>query len=79
MEFQEIDDNNSVFPGEYLLYIPRQKIVVCGAYKKKEGKIRALCDGRLVEDNISNFKKVMLDKEERKTRTTRSCGGCKGR
>ena len=59
--------------------MPGQKIVVCGAYKLKEGKIRALVDGRLIEDKISNFKKLKLSKEERRSRTARKgCGGCKG-
>jgi hypothetical protein len=35
MEFTEIDEQAKVFPGEYLLYSPQNRIVVCGAFKKK--------------------------------------------
>lgn len=80
MKFIEIKDDKKVFPGEYLLYVPKQKVVVCGAYKPKEGRIRALVDGQLIEDKISNFKKIKLDKKERRDRVhRRGCGGCKGR
>tara|TARA_R110000824_G_scaffold357583_1_gene545158 strand:+ start:1082 stop:1324 length:243 start_codon:yes stop_codon:yes gene_type:complete len=78
MEFIEISEGKSVFPGEYLLYVPRQKVVVCGAFKPIEGRIRALVDGQLIEDKISNFKKIKLDKAERKSRAAgKGCGGCK--
>ena len=50
MEFIEISEGKSVFPGEYLLYVPRQKVVVCGAFKPIEGRIRALVDGQLRQD-----------------------------
>jgi hypothetical protein len=77
MNFQEITEGNKVFPGEYLLHIPSNQIVVCGAYKPSEGKIRALANGRLMEDAIVNFKKIKLSKNEKKKRTVRQCGGCK--
>ncbi len=79
MEFQKIEKDTKIFPGEYLLYIPTNKIVVCGAYKQREGKIRALVEGRLIEDKVTNFQKLKLSKEESTTRrvTRRGCGGCK--
>ena len=49
MNFQEITENSKVFPGEYLLHIPSNQIVICGAYKPSEGKIKALANGRLME------------------------------
>ena len=80
MEFIEINEGKSVFPGEYLLYVPRQKVVVCGAFKPNEDRIRALVDGELVEDQSSHFKKIKLNRTERKDRTARKgCGGCKGK
>ena len=77
MNFQEITEDNKVFPGEYLLHVPSNKIVICGAYKPSEGKIRALANGRLIEDAIVNFQKIKLSKSEKKKRTVRQCGGCK--
>jgi len=77
MNFQEITENSKVFPGEYLLHIPSNQIVICGAYKPSEGKIKALANGRLMEDAIVNFQKIKLSKSEKKKRTVRQCGGCK--
>ena len=57
MTFKEIEENSKVFPGEYLLHRPSRQIVVCGAFKKSEGKIKALINGRLLEDEIQNFQK----------------------
>ena len=80
MEFYEIVDNVRAHPGEYLFHTPSKQIVVCGAFKPKEGVIKALSNGRLMEDKIENFQKIKLDKEERKTKTLkRGCGGCRGR
>ena len=77
MKFQEINETPKGFPGEYLLYKPTQQIVMCGAYKKTEGTIKALANGRLIEDKIINFRKIEFNKNERKG-PRRSCGGCKG-
>ena len=78
MQFQEIKDNAKVFPGEYLLHKPSQQIVLCGAFKKREGTIKALANGRLMEDKIENFRKIQLNKKEQQQKhIRRSCGGCK--
>jgi len=77
MEFFDIHADSKAYPGEYLLHIPSKKIVVCGAFKPEEGKIKALSHGRLFEDAITNFQKIKLTREERKSRTVRRCGGCK--
>jgi len=77
MNFQEITEDSKVYPGEYLLHVPSNQIVVCGAYKPMEGKIKALANGRLMEDAIDNFQKIKLSKAERKKKTVRRCGGCK--
>ena len=76
MEFEEIKYDKKVYPGEYLLHIPSQQIVVCGAYKKSEGKIKAMAAGRLMEDAVSNFKKIKLQ-SRRDRKAHRKCGGCK--
>jgi hypothetical protein len=77
MEFEEISEETKVFPGEFLLYIPKQAIVVCGAYKGNT--IRALQNGRLLEDKTENFKKIKLNKQEKKERYVSKCKGCSGR
>ena len=79
MEFQEITPDSKVHPGEYLLHQPSQEIVLCGAYIKTEGKIRALRQGRLMEDKIENFRKIQLNKTERKERSAKGGGGCKSK
>ena len=78
MEFEIIDEGATVRPGEYILHKPSNQIVLCGAFKKTEGKIRVMANGRLMEDNIENFQKIKLsDKERRGKRARRGCGGCK--
>jgi len=78
MEFEIIDEAATVYPGEYILHKPSNRIVLCGAFKKAEGKIKAMMNGRLMEDSIENFQKIKLSEKERKERRTRrGCGGCK--
>jgi len=78
MKFQEIKKNAKIFPGEYLLHQPSQQIVMCGAYKKSEGLIKALKSGQLMEDKVENFRKLVRETHERKMKPKRTCGGCKG-
>ena len=78
MKFKEIEEDSKVFPGEYLLHTPSRQIVLCGAFKKQEGKIKALINGRLLEDEIRNFQKIYLNKDEKHSgNIRRGCGGCK--
>ena len=77
MEFYDISDDVKAHPGEYLLHIPSKQIVMCGAYKAANGTIRALHNGRLMEDKIANFQKIKLSQSERRERTPSGCGGCK--
>jgi hypothetical protein len=74
MEFEEISDDAVIYPGEFLLYIPKQAIVLCGAFKGDT--IRALENGRLIEDKVENFKKIRLNKQERKAKYVSRCKGC---
>jgi hypothetical protein len=42
--------------------------------------LKALYRGRLIRDEIKNFQKIKLSKEEKKAKRTRKpCGGCKKR
>ena len=78
MKFQTIEEHSRVFPGEYLLHKPSQQIVMCGAFKKQDGTIKALANGKLMEDKIENFQKILLNREEQQNPPRRrSCGGCK--
>ena len=78
MEFEIIDESVVVYPGEYVLHVPTKQIVLCGAFKKREGKIKAMANGRLMEDNIENFQKIRLSEADRKEKKARRrCGGCK--
>jgi len=79
MTFQIIAQDARVVPGEYLLHTPTQQIVMCGAFNRTHDLIRALSNGRLIEDKIANFNKILMTKEEKQRRQPRqSCGGCKG-
>ena len=78
MEFTEIDEDASVFPGEYVYHEPSSAIVLAGAFNREEGYIRALHHGRYLEDKIGNFKKIKLSDKEKKQRVVKRCRGCKG-
>ena len=78
MTFETIAEDTNVVPGEYLLHTPTRQIVMCGAFIRTHDLIRAMANGRLIEDKIENFNKILLTKEEKQRRRPRqSCGGCK--
>jgi len=78
MEFYEIAENDKVAAGEYILHKPTQSVVLCGVFSRERDEIKALNNGRLIEDHISNFQKIKLPKKARfRTRTVATCGGCK--
>ena len=58
MEFYKIEEEAKVFPGEYLLHVPSNKIVLCGAFKPTQGLIKYMAQGRVAEDKIENFNKI---------------------
>ena len=76
MKFEEITEETKVHPGEYLLYTPTRQIVLCGAFLRSQNKIKAMAQGRLIEDTIQNFHKIRVNKNT--TRPRRGCSGCKG-
>jgi uncharacterized protein YdhG (YjbR/CyaY superfamily) len=78
MKFESIEKEAKVYPGEYVLHQPSQTIVLVGAFKRTEGTIRVLANGRLMEDKIENFKKIQLTRKEQKERKVSRCKGCKG-
>ncbi len=76
MEFENITDKIKVHPGEYILHKPTQQIVLCGAYRPAEGKIKALARGRLLEDKIENFQKIKLSPKEKRESKRGGCRKC---
>ena len=72
MEFLDIPHDAKVYPGEYLLHEPTRQIVMCGAFKKAQGSVKFLAGGRMHEDKLENFKKLKLNREERRLRAQRS-------
>jgi len=79
MQFQVIEKTSSISPGEYLLHTPSQQIVLCGKVNRDEGKVRVLANGRLMEDKIENFQKILVPRDKiRKRKARRPCSGCKG-
>jgi len=76
MELYEITDELKARPGEYIYHEPTRQIVLCGSFNRKNDQIRVLAAGRLFCDEIKNFKKIKLNKEEKKHRTLSRCKGC---
>tara|TARA_R110000824_G_scaffold3939_3_gene18801 strand:+ start:249 stop:491 length:243 start_codon:yes stop_codon:yes gene_type:complete len=77
MKFKDIEEEDNVYPGEYLLHKPTRQIVVCGAYMKTRDKIKALANGRLLIDKIAEFQKLNLTTEDRANKLKISrCKGC---
>jgi len=76
MEYHIIRDDMHASPGEYLFYEPAQKIVLCGGFSREDNLVRALMDGRYLEDTISNFKKIILSTQEHRERRVSRCKGC---
>jgi hypothetical protein len=78
MEFHDITEGVKVYPGEYILHKPSNQIVLCGAFKGSVGMIKALVNGRVMEDKVENFQKIKASKAEQRKKIRR-CGGCKSR
>ncbi len=77
MKFRDIKEDTKVFPGEYLLHEPSKNIVLVGAFNRESDTIRGLANGKMLEDKISHFKKIVLEEHERKKQLRRGCRGCK--
>lgn len=79
MKFDNINEQSKVFPGEYLLHVPTNEIVLCGAYNYTKNFVRCLTNNGMITDKVANFKKIQLTKSEKKARRARKCKGCSGR
>jgi hypothetical protein len=76
VEFYDITDDVKVSPGEYLLHEPSSAIVLCGAFRPSEDKIRVLGSAGMFEDIIKNFKKIKVDRKSPRDRPLGRCKGC---
>ena len=77
MKFYEITENDKVFPGEYVLHVPSNQVVLCGSFDRMNNKMRVLANGRMMIDSISNFRKIQANKKDRQK--MRRCRRCKGK
>ena len=78
MKFEDINEESKVYPGEYVLHVPSQEIVMCGAFNREQNFIRAIGRGRSVKDQISNFRKITMSPREMRESQTSRCKGCSG-
>jgi hypothetical protein len=78
MKLYPLDTGADASPGEYLFHEPTQQIVLCGRYDDAEDQIQALGGGRLLYDEVHNFKKIRLSSEERRDQRVGGCKKCKG-
>lgn len=74
MEFYDITEDTFPHPGEYIYYVPSQAVVLCGAYTGT--RIKALHNGKLVEDKVENFKKIKIGMKEKKQKFVSRCKAC---
>ena len=56
MKLYPIDTGADTSPGEYLFHEPTQQIVLCGRYNEAEDQIQALGAGRVLYDEVRNFR-----------------------
>ena len=80
MKLYEITEELKATPGEYIYHEPTMQIVLCGSFNRKNNLIRAMAQGKIISDEIHNFKKIKLSESERRTQVgkIKTCGGCKG-
>ena len=78
MEFVDIKNGDKVFPGEYLYHKPSKDIVICGGINNNI--VKAIYKGKIINDDVSKFKKIKLSRQEEKARRReKSCSSCKKR
>ena len=74
MEFYDITEDAYPHPGEYILYVPSQTIVLFGAYTGTH--IQALHNGRVIKDNVEKFKQIKIGMKEQKEKFVSRCKAC---
>ena len=78
MNLYEISEDLKVYPGEYVFHVPTKQIVLCGSFMREKDTMRVLASGKIFTDDISNFRKIKLNRSEGQARLKpKGCGGCK--
>jgi hypothetical protein len=77
MKFIEFGEDTTAFPGEYLYHEPTRQIVMCGAFNREKNEIKVLAMGKLLTDQIGNFKKLRAQNGNTLHSHSR-CKGCSG-
>tara|TARA_B000000557_G_C20523438_1_gene337361 strand:+ start:81 stop:320 length:240 start_codon:yes stop_codon:yes gene_type:complete len=77
MEFSEIGPEEKLSPGEYVFHSPTRSFVLIGKYSPETRTVMAMVNGRLVNEDVANFKKLILTREEHKKWRGKGCSGCK--
>ncbi len=79
MQYNRINSDTEIYPGQYLYHKPSNQIVLCSVYYKDKRIIKAMANGHFIEDEIHYFRSITLDTSERKKKTAprRRCGSCK--
>jgi hypothetical protein len=80
MTFDKIGESSTVAAGEYILYIPHDRIVMCGDFNRECDYIRAWGGGKYIEDKIETFRKISLSNGDaeglrQKRSRCKACGG----
>ncbi len=78
MKFTDIRENDKVHPGEYVLHLPTNQIVLCGSFNREKDVMRVMLQGKVHEDKIENFQKIQLSRREYNTAKYSRCKGCSG-
>ena len=76
VKFVDIKENESVYPGEYILHTPTNQIVLCGSFNREKNIVRVLIKGKLHEDVIDNFQKIHVNRHDRQKMSYSRCKGC---
>ncbi len=76
MQFFDITEEMKTSPGEYIYHEPTKQIVLCGSFNRDIDTIKAMARGKLFSDKIENFKKIRINKEERRKRKIPRCKKC---
>jgi hypothetical protein len=76
MELYEITEELKVSPGEYVMHMPSESLVLCGTFTRSQNKIRVLGATGMFEDDIENFKKIKLSAKERRESQDARCTKC---
>mgnify|MGYP003125885377 FL=1 len=76
MKLVDIKATDEIFHGEYLYHEPSARMVLCGQINVESQTIKVMAAGRMMTDDIQNFKKIELSAEEHRRQAVSRCKGC---